>query len=262
MHLFLSPHLDDAVLSCGGTIHQLTQAGEPVLVVTVMAGDPPADPPDTPIVRDLHQRWEAGHNPAQTRRIEDEAALARLGAQARHLTVGDCVYRTAADGRPLYPSEESLFGDVDLEDPALDQLKALTLPDFTAVYAPMGVGHHVDHQIVRDWGLWLAGQHAGVSFKLFEEYPYTQEALAGETARGFYAGRTLRRAPQHLTEPDVAAKIAAIACYRSQISTFWPGLDDMAAATRGAMMTDDGPIEHYWIITEEREEDRAERHDD
>ena len=37
--IYLAPHLDDAVLSCGGQIFERTARGENVLVVTVMAGD-------------------------------------------------------------------------------------------------------------------------------------------------------------------------------------------------------------------------------
>ena len=39
--IFLAPHLDDVVLSCGGQIFLETEAGNSVLVVTIMAGDPP-----------------------------------------------------------------------------------------------------------------------------------------------------------------------------------------------------------------------------
>ena len=42
-HLFLSPHYDDAVYSCGGTLASLTTAGENVTVLTVCAGSPPSD---------------------------------------------------------------------------------------------------------------------------------------------------------------------------------------------------------------------------
>ncbi len=68
MHLFLSPHPDDAVLSCGGLIHQLTQKGEPVTILTVMAGDPPDPLPDTPLVRELHQRRSSRQNPCTSTR--------------------------------------------------------------------------------------------------------------------------------------------------------------------------------------------------
>ena len=54
-HVYLSPHLDDAVLSCGGMIHRQAQAGERVVVVTVCAGDPPPGPLSD-FARSLHER--------------------------------------------------------------------------------------------------------------------------------------------------------------------------------------------------------------
>ena len=39
-HLYLSPHFDDAALSCGGQIATWTAAGQSVLVVTITGGDP------------------------------------------------------------------------------------------------------------------------------------------------------------------------------------------------------------------------------
>ena len=41
--IFLSPHPDDAVLSCGGWIYQLAQDGERPIVITIFGGDRPAD---------------------------------------------------------------------------------------------------------------------------------------------------------------------------------------------------------------------------
>ena len=42
VHLFVSPHLDDVALSCGGYVRYLTRAGELVIVLTVFSADPPA----------------------------------------------------------------------------------------------------------------------------------------------------------------------------------------------------------------------------
>ena len=39
-HIYLSPHYDDAALSCGGSIHKQTRQQEPVAVITVFAGTP------------------------------------------------------------------------------------------------------------------------------------------------------------------------------------------------------------------------------
>ncbi len=38
-HIYLSPHLDDVALSCGGRIVKQRSKGENVLVVTVFTGD-------------------------------------------------------------------------------------------------------------------------------------------------------------------------------------------------------------------------------
>ena len=88
--IYLSPHLDDAVLSCGGRISQQTARGEKVLVVTVCAGDPPPAPLSE-FAQALHIRWALPFHPVAARRDEDEAALAVLGASALHLPLPDCI---------------------------------------------------------------------------------------------------------------------------------------------------------------------------
>jgi LmbE family N-acetylglucosaminyl deacetylase len=48
-YIFLSPHLDDVVLSCSGALCSLRAQGCTVLVITLFAGDPWSEPilPDT-----------------------------------------------------------------------------------------------------------------------------------------------------------------------------------------------------------------------
>ncbi len=237
MHLFLSPHLDDAVLSCGATIHQLTARGESVMILTTMAGDPPDPLPKTPIVDDLHQRWRAGYNPVATRRAEDEAACRRLGAQALHWMLGDCVYRMKPGTQTaLYPSEDSLWGAVHPDDPAPGFLREAALPAADALYVPLGSRDHVDHRIVRDWGEWLGQQHPEWTILLYEEYPYESDATM-ELARALAHFETDRvELKIHLLdEANVEVKLQAIGCYQSQISTFWHSLADMETRTRESM---------------------------
>jgi hypothetical protein len=51
-----------------------------------------------------------------------------------------------------------------------------------------------------------------------------------------------------LCEEALASKVAAIACYRSQLGTFWPGQAEMATSVRTfAERTGGGvPAERYW----------------
>ena len=106
-HLFISPHFDDVVLSCGGTLHKLVKDGQSVRVMTMMAGLFNDELPQTPILEDLHQRWQVGDNPLLARQQEDINALDSLDVEFMHVPLTDCVYRVA-DDVPLYPSEESL----------------------------------------------------------------------------------------------------------------------------------------------------------
>jgi LmbE family N-acetylglucosaminyl deacetylase len=244
MHVFLSPHFDDAVLSCGATIHQLVRQGEAVTVITVMGQNPyPGRIPDTPIVRDLHARWQSGEDPVSVRVREDEAAVRSLGAAVVVMTRWpDCVYRVSAAGQPVYPSEDSLFGALHPDDPALHDLGTAALPDLvgiTTLYAPLGAGHHVDHQIVRDWALRLTKINASVALKLYEEYPYTIDNQAVQRALTYYATRqpplALAASLTLASEVDVLAKIQAMGCYESQISTFWENREAMAEATHRHM---------------------------
>jgi hypothetical protein len=57
---------------------------------------------------------------------------------------------------------------------------------------------------------------------------------------------------ERFDDAAVAAKIEAIGCYQSQISTFWPDLMTMANQVR-ADMADGGSgdyIERYWLQVE------------
>jgi LmbE family N-acetylglucosaminyl deacetylase len=238
MHLFLSPHLDDAVLSCGGLIHQLVQRGESVRILTVMAGDPPDPLPHSPIVDELHTRWQSGASPVAARREEDRAAAMQLGAEVEHLGIPDCPYRVDDSGKALYPRSEDLFGPVHQADPALQI--ALELPaEAQIAYIPLGVGGHVDHKVVSVLGQRWYGK---VALLLYEEYPYG--GSGGEAARNspFLTEKLGNSAVQTalaalswpvisqefpLSESDLRAKIEAIGCYKSQISTFWEDLNDM-----------------------------------
>ncbi|MDX1992211.1 MAG: PIG-L family deacetylase [bacterium] len=258
MHVFLSPHLDDAVLSCGGLIYQLTQRREPVMIVTVMAGDPPNPVPDSPIVRDLHQRWAIGESPVVVRRREDVASAQRVGAQVQHREYPDSVYRTY-QGQALYPTEQSIFGEVHPDDVTSKSLAIeSTLFRFVymgiqTLYAPLGVGHHVDHQIVRDWALDIRRYHPTLKLTFYEEYPYTRDVTAIQRALDWMKPRQALVPEVHtLTQADVNAKVDAVACYQSQISTFWKSEEAMRRDIEGAFCIGGGVYaERCWNAVNE-----------
>lgn len=239
-HVFLSPHLDDAVLSCGGLIYQLTTKGETVLILTLMAGDPPDVLPNTPLVNELHARWEAGENPVSIRREEDVDAANILNAQVSHFNIPDCIYRTA-NGNPLYKQGKDLFSTIHPADTALQALKRVVLPKDAMIYAPLGIGNHVDHQIVLEWALTLP------AIRFYEDYPYSEKSQVLLDTIGKFPKTIISDTIPVETEA-FEAKCLAIAQYRSQISTFWSSNDEMKQNVRHHMLkTGEGILaERYW----------------
>ena len=149
--IYLSPHLDDAVFSCGGLIHRQIQRGDQVVIWTICAGEPPPEP-FSPFAAGQHTKWNLGSDATSIRRSEDRRACARLGASWRHLPVPDCIYRRSPDGGlPMYTSEEAIFGPLDpVENPLITELVtelAQSMPPEAQVVCPLGLGGHVDHRL-------------------------------------------------------------------------------------------------------------------
>jgi LmbE family N-acetylglucosaminyl deacetylase len=233
-HIYLSPHLDDVVLSCGGLIARQVQSGESVAAITVFSGSPSTERL-SPFAQMLHARWQASvptevdvSDPYLMRREEDRQAFLAISPAITviHLDLLDCIYRTNQAGEWLYTSETAIFGEVDPDDPALEQLNALPpFPDDARLYIPLTVGNHVDHQVVRrvveQWGL------PEDRIFYYEDYPYAARAGSVEACLDgeMWAERVIP-----LSDEAVAAKIRGIAAYRSQISSFWPTHQAMVEA--------------------------------
>jgi LmbE family N-acetylglucosaminyl deacetylase len=238
--IYLSPHLDDVALSCGGQIYAATERGERVLIVTITAGDPVA--PVSEYAASLHTRWELVHA-TEARRQEDLAACAILGAEALHWSVPDCIYRVDSQGKPFYVSNADLVGAVAPEEMSLvaelaEQMRVL--PPAHQVVAPLAIGKHVDHQLTR-----LAAEEAFGSTALlyYEDYPYAQRP--GNLARVIDPGDARWVAQTvPLDERALAAKYDAVAAFRSQLSTFFRDRADLEAQIGGYAASVNGGNNH------------------
>jgi LmbE family N-acetylglucosaminyl deacetylase len=221
--VYLSPHLDDAVLSCGGLIHQQKQQGFQPLVITCFAGVPDYQAL-SPFAIMQHQRWGETAHPIEHRRQEDVLAMACLGAAYEHWDYLDCIYRRHPEsGEFLYTTEEALFSAVaSVEHYLVDELAARLKRAFLAqnvlIYAPLAVGQHVDHQLVSQAALRLRDD--GFLVWLYEDYPYAEDAQ--KIAKALQCWASPPKPTVHiLREEDMAAKIAAVRCYASQLATLF-----------------------------------------
>lgn len=160
----VSPHLDDAVLSVGGLIGREADAGNRVGVVTCFTAGPPPDavPSD--------RRVFADHT---ARRAEDQRALAILGASHRWLDLQERSWREPPLPGPLHafrtPHRIEDFSELaTIRDVIGDLVDRGVL-----VYAPLGVGHHVDHVEVA-----LAAMTAMLETRAFTQIRFYEDSYA------------------------------------------------------------------------------------
>ncbi len=237
MVVFLSPHLDDVALSCGGLVHRLTTSGQRVAIVTICTADRPAEWPLSPTAHQLHQRWGLGEQPYVQRRAEDVQACRLLGAQHVHLGLLDAIYRLDDRGEPLY-KDDFIGGSVHPHDrqvflPRVRASLAEWLGLAEQIFCPLAIGGHVDHVLVRE-----AVESSCDSSKLryYEDYPYAEHGVAPP------AGFVPEVVP--LSDEDIQARLRAIACYASQWPVLFGTLDDAAARVSAYSRCVGG--ERYW----------------
>jgi LmbE family N-acetylglucosaminyl deacetylase len=139
--VIVSPHLDDAVLSLGALIAREVAAGRRVEVVSCFTSGPPLDTivPEQRIFGDYSMR-----------RAEDERAMAVLGASYRWLDLHERIWRD-----PPLPRTSGVFPTHVFRTPErMDDFAELAtlraelariLDTGATIYAPLAIGHHVDH---------------------------------------------------------------------------------------------------------------------
>jgi len=225
--IYLSPHLDDVALSCGGLIWDQARRGDSLSVWTICAGDPPPGPLSS-FAEELHLRWGTGLEAAQQRRQEDISSCKKMGADYRHFTLPDCIYRFGSDGRHFYASEQAIFGPIDPNESTLviqlaHELAGLVdIGDSTRIVCPLSLGGHVDHRLTR-----AAAEQAFRRLWYYADYPYVLKEAASLERLGPPGGELSLFA---ISLGGQNAWKEAVAAHASQISTFWTDLEGMEAA--------------------------------
>ena len=217
--IYISPHLDDAVYSCGGLIWEQTQSGQEVEIWTICAADPPGDN-YSEFAETLHQNWNLGDKVISIRRDEDRNACQILGSSPRYFSTLDCIYRTSPSGNFYYQSEEDLFGGLDTGEAPLIKIlsEELTnqIPPDAKVASPLGIGNHVDHDLVRK-----AISRTGMPLYYYADYPYVREAMGQEILEYLSVSPDWEKETFQISENGIHKWQQASQAYQSQITTFW-----------------------------------------
>lgn len=224
--IYLSPHLDDVALSCGGLVWQQVQVGEQVQVWTICAGEPPPGPLSM-FAQVLQARWELTEGSAvAARRREDAHAMQVLGATFHHFSIPDAVYRRHPKTNDfLYPSwEDVVNGIAPGEEFLVDRLVinlAEKLSRDAVFVVPLTLGNHIDHLLTR-----VAAEQLPLQVKYYPDFPYVDECAAeipNLIPEGF------QRKVYPITEQGLAAWQDSVAAYASQLSSFWTSEGQMRA---------------------------------
>jgi LmbE family N-acetylglucosaminyl deacetylase len=212
----VSPHLDDAAFSVGGTLAVLADAGHEVTVVTCFTASVPG-PTGFALACQLDKGLPAGVDYMALRRDEDAAAMAVLGAAPVHLDLPEAPHRG-------YTSAPDLFAGVhDGDDVWRSVRERLADVPGDLWLAPQALGAHVDHlQVLRA----VAGTARPVLW--WRDSPYVLREPGAVPGPDLPGGLTPLELPQ-----DLGRRADACACYATQLGFQFGGADAMRAALAG-----------------------------
>ena len=223
--IYLSPHLDDAVLSAGGLIYDQTHAGISVEIWTFMCGYAPEEAV-SPFAQLLHGMWgfSSAEETTRMRRAEDKNAAAIVGASVRHFDFLDCIYRRGPDGEWLY---SDVFLPPRPEDAAIpaqivEAMSPHLQPDDMLI-CQLSVGSHVDHVLVRQ-GAELLGR--SLRYDIDVPYIFYKPEEVSPKSTG------MKESIHPVTEEGLNSWKEAILEYKSQLPVLGEAFDTPEKAQR------------------------------
>lgn len=141
--LFVSPHLDDVIFSCGGTLAKMSAAGWHTILCTVFTKSI-VNPQGFALACQLDKNLPAATDYMKLRRAEDTAAARCLNvSEILHLNFPEAPHRGYHSAPELFAGVKS--GD-DVWKKVADHLLLLDeIHQPEIVFAPQGLGNHCDH---------------------------------------------------------------------------------------------------------------------
>jgi LmbE family N-acetylglucosaminyl deacetylase len=233
--IFLSPHFDDVVLSCGGLVWELGHSGNVIEIWTICAGDPPYDKPLTEYAQLLHGFLGVTEDVPFMRCQEDARCCAVLGVSMyRRFTIPDNIYRYFPGSidpviienedqmKPLEPGESYLIPQVvDFIRKNLPEQNGIENPSFQLV-VPLAIGNHRDHVLTRK-----AAEKLGIPLWHYVDYPYI---LQSATNLSEWIPPQADQLSVDITEAGLKAWQEGFACHRSQLNLFWSDEEEMRSS--------------------------------
>lgn len=231
--VIFSPHADDAALSLGGVI-QKKILKQPITLLTIFGR--------SNYLRNtaFQENWQ---EVTRQRMSEDRAFASAAHLNWKFLELPEA-------GLRLGPSFEKIFSDKPYtKSPApaglaaaLQEVLDVTNPSF--LLAPLGLGRHHDHLIVRGLAGELAGQRQIVTI-YYEDLPYAAEYSEDEILKHAHAFDPNLRLTRVEISSELALKVDALRLYGSQI-----GAEELKAVSDYANRWHEAhAVERLWSST-------------
>jgi LmbE family N-acetylglucosaminyl deacetylase len=231
--IILSPHLDDAVLSCGALVNCVRKEACVTIVTFFTEG---GAPPYTHSARRYLRQTQNSHADGLflARRAEDRAVLESANVSYVHVGLSEVLFRRRT--RPLlsrlpwasrlvpelsymYPTFRLhvIRGGISPDDTStirsiLDTIDHLSPEPSTLFLAPLAVGGHKDHLLVR-----TAAELSRKRVAYYSDFPYNTRHSIDPS---FVQRNSLVQATW---SHDLDAKLALIRAYRTQVDALFPG---------------------------------------
>ncbi len=221
--LIISPHLDDAVLSCGDLIHKLNSEGNIIDVVTVFSKD--ASDLSSSAIR-FHYNCFLPNMPMKHRKIEDKKAHKLLNCGSIYLNLLECLYRKN-NNEFLYPDLDNIYHLEKKDTKIIKTVEEKLLKivnNYDIVLCPMGLGGHADHLVCNKAVNNIKKQINGKLF-FYEEVAYVCYYYREHIKSNWGDGLSYKLI--ELSEDDFNSKINGILLYRSQLNILWSNYEQM-----------------------------------
>lgn len=240
--IVVSPHFDDGIGSCAGSLDRLNRLGFASTVVTVMSLAPARSKLAVQVAAPFEAwRGEARrHEPSWQRAQEDISACQSIKVDRFELGLADAPDRRQANGRRRYTRQTFLNGPVHADDLPLvariaDRLRSLAAGTSQCLAFPIAIGRHVDHQLTAMAGLRLLNEGQPVVF--YREFFYQ-----GAPAEALAWSPSAKRLQVQLGEAELARKVTAFEHYTSQIGPLYRSQSVMLERFQSREST-----EHFWV---------------
>lgn len=218
--VFLGPHFDDCVLSCGELINKYVKEGNTVKAVTFFTGFPNSEELSN-AAKQFHSNCFLEDDSMLFRKQEDFIALDSLMCDYEHLGYYECLYRKNETGEFLYPDLKNIYHLEAYDEQLIEEISNAIIKKFSnadIIFAPMGLGNHADHIIINKATV-MARKKLNCEIYFYEEVPYVCYYYKNRKKSNW--GKGMKSKIISITKDEWETKVKTIKCYRSQLHILW-----------------------------------------